>query len=474
MLSKIKNPFFLLSLSLCFFILRMAIPFALFAYLVLLILTYIVNYKEIIAFFKNCKWKEFKIFYPFLATVLCFFIAILLDRSHETIVFKEAINIPLIIALLLLFIVFVNLNNIKQFIAIFFKHYIVCIAIVSVLALIKFYLQLKGIHLELLVNHDKYPWGFSLSTDYNFYSVAIFIGFLILMYGNSKTENLKYKILDYLLFALVCVNVFYSGSRRGILILFSIIAIQFCISMYHLIVKKKSDAALIKTIIGLLVILMQVYFLYFASFPVRKISAKAIGVYATPYKKEVTAISFRYITLLDPKADYLKMYKDMWPKEDFGNVDKEESIKTPVYEKTTYGSRLERWNFGFSLYSNKYSLFQKLFGNGFNYLKQFAIKFNVILFNSYDYPHNPLIASLLYAGIIGFLSLLFYLGYSVYLIYSLKLYNFIILASYILISFFSLLSGNSYFSIPIYVAVTLIPFYIKYLYNNHTNIKSTN
>ena len=465
MLTRLKNPLSILAITLCFFILRMAIPFALFGFIIGLIISYVFSYKEIYYSLIKYKKTDFYIFIPFLATIVCFATAILFDKSHETIIYKELFNIPLIIALLILFITIVNKSNLNEFIEYFYKYYLYLIGCVSIIALIKFWFQLKGIYIPLLINHEKYPWGFSLSTDYNFYSVAIFIAFLFLLWGD-KFNKLKNKKIEYVLYILVCINIFYSGSRRGILILFSILIIQLLLSFYFYIKNKKKDSVLLKTIVGIIVILSQVYFLYFASFKERKITAKIIGVYALPYKKEITAISFRYITLIKPKADYKKMYVEMWPKEDIGTNEKEEVIKEPLFEKTTYGSRIERWKYAFYLFINKYTLTEKFFGKGFSYLKNFAYRFNVILFNSYDYPHNPIIASLLYAGIIGLVSILFYLTYSLYLIYQLKLYSSILLTSYFLISFFSLLSGNSYFSIPIYVAITLLPYYIKFLNSN--------
>jgi len=468
-----RKPFTFIAISLCFFILRMAIPFALFALIISITTTYLIFCKDIIHFFKTIKWKDLQVFLPFSLTILSFVLSLTFDQSKQLIIYKELANIPIIISLLFMFLALVDTKDkIKSFLIYFTKYYTILMGLICILALIKFWLMLKGIHLELLTNHDKYPWGFSLSTDYNFYAVAIFIGFVVLLWRKENLFPKKYRSIEYLFFMLICTNVFYSGSRRGIIILFSILILQFIVSLFQYLNKKKFDRVFLKCILGILVILFQIYFLYFASFPVRKYTGKAINVYALPYKKEITSIAFRYITLFDTKADYKKMFIDMWPREEADQVVKLEDTKEPIYEKTTYGSRLERWKYGIELYTKKYTVNQQIFGKGFSYLKRYAIRFRVILFNSYDYPHNPLIASLLYGGIIGFLLLASYLAFSLFLIYKLKIFDNVLLTSYFIISFFSLLSGNSYFSIPIYVAVTLIPFYLYYvnkLPKNNTN-----
>ncbi len=467
---SVKNPFPYVALCLCFFVLRMAIPFALIALVISILITYALFYKELFEFVKKTKWKDLGIFIPFSLTILSFIISLAFDRSNQSILYKELANIPIILSILLIFLALVDsTEKIKSFLSYFTKYYTILMGIICILALIKFWLMLKGIHLALLTNHDKYPWGFSLSTDYNFYAVAIFIGFVILLWRKENLFPEKYKLVEYLFFMLICTNVFYSGSRRGILILFSILILQFIASSFQYFKHKKIDKVFFKCILGILVILFQIYFLYFSSFPVRKFTGKAINVYAIPYKKEITAIAFRYITLFDTKADYKKMYIDMWPREKSDQVIKLEDTKEPIYEKTTYGSRLERWKYGIEIFTKKYNIGQQIFGKGFSYLRRYAIRFRVILFNSYDYPHNPLIASLLYGGIIGFLLLLTYLSYSLFLIFKLKMYDNVLITSYFIISFFSLLSGNSYFSIPIYVAITLIPFYYYYVTRSSKN-----
>jgi len=104
------------------------------------------------------------------------------------------------------------------------------------------------------------------------------------------------------------------------------------------------------------------------------------------------------------------------------------------------------------LWKNEYVGYQKIIGMGFEYLNRFGQRFNFkpILNRSYNYPHNPIISSFLYSGILG--------GgmYVIYIISSLFLYikkskqfgAFVYM--YIVILYFMMFSGNSHFSVPIF------------------------
>jgi hypothetical protein len=463
MLQQNERSLFFLALTFSVFILRMALPFTLYLLIFCLVATIFSSYKSILENIKAFSFRNYKLFIPFLLTIICFMLPVLLVGPNKNLVLKELMNVPLVMLIMYLFIVIVpNAAVLNKFITLFARLYCIIVLVVSCMAAIKFWLLLKGIQLGFLINHEKYPWGFSLSSDYNFYTVAIFLAFLLMLWYRFEIFPKKWNLLNYLGFALITCNIFYSGSRRGLMLLFVIIVFQ-CI--YSLIRFKKLKAfkeKIIMPLIGILVLVSQLYFLYFSSYEVREFSGKAIGVFGKPYKKEVTAIAFRYLTLINPEVVYKVMYRDMWPKKD-GDLSKAATPELP-YDKTTYGSRTERWKFGFAMFKNEYTWPQKLIGHGFYYLHRFAINFRVINYNPYDYPHSPIISALLYSGLIGVIILLVYFGFSFYYIFALKLFHPVFLIFYGLVGFFSMLSGNSYFSIPIFVLATLVPYYLAYLH----------
>lgn len=118
-------------------------------------------------------------------------------------------------------------------------------------------------------------------------------------------------------------------------------------------------------------------------------------------------------------------------------------------------SRLQRWKHGAHIFIREYSLKQKIFGNGFYYLSSYGKKFGEA---GLDYPHNPLIDTLLYSGIAGFFFYLWFLlaGLMIYIKYSRDYRYFFV--CYIVVSMFSLVSANTHFSIPVFTFLSIIPF----------------
>ena len=460
-----QRSIYLLAFTCSAFVLRMALPFTLYFLIASILLTVVYSFQNIVDTIHSFSLKRYQLFVPFIFTILFFIYPFAFTHPIEMVVVKELLNLVLIVTILFLVMSIIkDEKTVLNFISIFAKIYVSIVLFVSVLAAIKFWLILKGVQLNFLLHDEKYPYGTSLSFDYNFYTVAIYLAFLFMLWFRSDIFSKKWKVLNYIGFAAITTNIFYTGSRRGLIILSVLLAFQFIFSLLQLKQFALKKEKLIIPMIGVAVFVSQIYLLFFSSYEVRMYAGKAIGVYGKPYKKEVTAIAFRYLTLINPTADYKEMYHTMWPKaENEGN-----QISTPdlPYEKTTYGSRTERWKYGLSLFSNEYSWPQKMFGNGFQYLKKFAIRFKVIQFNPYDYPHSPFISALLYSGIIGLLVILIYFGFSAYYILINKIFHPVFLCFYGIVGFFSILSGNSYFSIPIFVALTLVPYFIAFLRMN--------
>ena len=82
----------------------------------------------------------------------------------------------------------------------------------------------------------------------------------------------------------------------------------------------------------------------------------------------------------------------------------------------------------------------------------------------YDWPHNPVISSFLYSGIIGGILFICFLIMVIanYIIY-LKRHLFFFI-SFIITFFFVFFSDTSLFNTPLFTLLCLIPFLTKYLY----------
>jgi len=127
-------------------------------------------------------------------------------------------------------------------------------------------------------------------------------------------------------------------------------------------------------------------------------------------------------------------------------------------------NRPGRWKMAGEIFGH-YTFAQKLMGNGLTWLPLYG----EVFYNHprhYDYPHNPLISTVLYSGVIGGLL------YLAYLIWSLALYvknrqrYGLFLMLFLLTGVFVSVSGNSHFSVPAFAFLTQLPFFFSYLDQN--------
>ena len=120
-------------------------------------------------------------------------------------------------------------------------------------------------------------------------------------------------------------------------------------------------------------------------------------------------------------------------------------------------SRTDRWRYALELWRTKYDTRQKLFGQGFKYLEWYGEKF----WNNsqrYDFPHNPIISSFLYSGIIGGVVYIIFLIMSLWLYWKKRQQLGIFFVMYLCCMFFCMFSGSSHFSFPLFAFLSFLPF----------------
>ncbi len=138
------------------------------------------------------------------------------------------------------------------------------------------------------------------------------------------------------------------------------------------------------------------------------------------------------------------------------------STRMEKKNETLSTTRLVRYKLGWEIYK-KYDLLHLLFGNAMNYLDTFGKFFysEIEPDRDYDYPHNPIISTFLYSGLVGGLIYIWFL-FQVFRMYYKHRKDLGVLIIVFLISFaFSFFSGNSHFSIPFFAILSFIPF-LKY------------
>ena len=119
--------------------------------------------------------------------------------------------------------------------------------------------------------------------------------------------------------------------------------------------------------------------------------------------------------------------------------------------------RTDRWRYALELWQTRYGTKQKIFGQGFKYLEWYGEKFLGDP-KLYDFPHNPIISSFLYSGIIGGAVYIIFLIMSLWLYWKKRLQFGIFFIMYLCCMFFCMFSGSSHFSFPLFAFLSFLPF----------------
>ena len=120
-------------------------------------------------------------------------------------------------------------------------------------------------------------------------------------------------------------------------------------------------------------------------------------------------------------------------------------------------SRTDRWRYALELWQTRYDTKQKIFGQGYKYLEWYGEKFYDNP-KRYDFPHNPIISSFLYSGIIGGIVYIIFLIMSLWLYWKRRKELGIFFIMYLCCMFFCMFSGSSHFSFPLFAFLSFMPF----------------
>lgn len=120
-------------------------------------------------------------------------------------------------------------------------------------------------------------------------------------------------------------------------------------------------------------------------------------------------------------------------------------------------SRTARLHYALELWQTRYNTQQKIFGQGFKYLEWYGERFwkNP---DRHDFPHNPIISSFLYSGIIGGVVYIIFLIMSLWLYWKKRQQLGIFFIMYLCSMFFCMFSGSSHFSFPLFAFLSFLPF----------------
>jgi len=240
-------------------------------------------------------------------------------------------------------------------------------AVIAVVGLYKFHLMMQGVDIDLFwVEGRPYPWGTSLVIDYNFFAFAMLIGALSSLFCLRRSSTVLGRVYYQLCFVLASIAMALSGSRRGWVtegLFFLSLTILTIWSGLKSFARFHRSFALskqgLKTFAALLIVLT-IGLCWQATYGQSAVIRDA-GV-----SDEVQTLHQRFLTLTDPDQ--------------------------------AFDERTERWTYTAEVLSQS-SLAQLVFGQGFDYLSRFASVFQTR--GGEDYPHNPILSTALYSGVIG-------------------------------------------------------------------------
>jgi hypothetical protein len=222
---KLKIETLFIVFTILFFILRLSLPSLLYPFLAtyLFICCYFtVYYRKMI--FLNIKSFLFNYYLIF---ILLFILVISFFTSHKfyLLVFKDIFNIIILLSLFyLLDLIISEIQQIKYIYSILKSFFLITAIIISIFG---FFTIFDVFSFEDLIfrNSTSYvPADNSITYDYNFAILPVFFGLIIILNSIPESNNNKKHLIYSFLFVLFSARIFFSGSRRG----FILLIVYFC------------------------------------------------------------------------------------------------------------------------------------------------------------------------------------------------------------------------------------------------------
>ncbi len=310
------NPLVLLSLCIILFILRMACPYVNYVFIPYLFLYSILIALHYFSFHRSL--NSLRLIFsqiPLIIITLFFIIGILLSVNYIFSIVKDLLSAFILIFLCISFSLFVkNLETFIRFSEIFRRQFIIFSAIVCITGLIKFYYQLRGYDFPFLHLLNQIE-GTSLNIDYNFYILFIIVGIISIFFElknvSKKFVFLNKTVLSILLF-IYSLNVLFSYSRRGFIILIILICVSVIIAIKTYNSNHEIFLFLSKYLVSVLIfIILFIGFTFILPIQIKKNTLKMLGISTSSYKYYSSIFLYRYSTIV-MKVDYHKIQQIVW------------------------------------------------------------------------------------------------------------------------------------------------------------------
>ena len=355
------NPLYFLSITILFCILRMVVPLANYIFipfLVLFIFFTISNFSKIDLL--QFIGKYIRLNYQVLVISLFVFFSIFSSSSISLFSLKELIYVILILFLSFSLFLYVDKSNcLYELSSIFCNQVILFSTTIGLIGIIKFILQIIGfeyISIKII--------GTSLVKDYNFYILFSFIGLVSLYFKKANFSKVNFTVI----FIILNINIIFSGSRRGLILL---IIFWFLLFVYGL--NLKFEIKQFRKRIYYLTAIITFFFIIFISFknfPQMITSNESFDLSLTsknPFRQTFTSIVSRYLTILNYSNTYYDLYSKLWLRNgtNYKKRDYERLVNNLVEKNLIYNGTFENGLLFWQPYGNatKHSIIKSPYGN---------------------------------------------------------------------------------------------------------------
>jgi len=314
-----KKEIFFISLMVIFLLCRAAIPFL--KYLFILFYTGFLVYSFIFSKDRIIKMLKEYILNFYLAIILVglFILCGILSDKLYVVVFKDSVNMIVLLSIFFILTIFISEK------AAFIRFYsslinltIISAVVISILNLFDLFNILTFNNYFPKIDFLRNSFADSLLTDYNFALLPIFFGlFSVIFYFNSSTSKSQ-KVLYNIILFIFLLQILFSGSRRGVILLFIICIILFFLTIASFIKRFNFLRNLASNSVFFLIefstiLLFSYLFVFHSSFQFKNTTLKLLGINnASIVKSNISSRMLRYVSTLNHQISLFDLNKLIW------------------------------------------------------------------------------------------------------------------------------------------------------------------
>ena len=254
-------------------------------------------------------------YFLLLILVLIIVLSVLLSNKLYLVIIKDTLNSIILLSVFYLISLFITTrDDLNTFI----KNLINLIIFFAVIISINEFCSLLNIYIEkrdsvIISNYEVLADSY-FELDNNFGILPVIFGMISLVYLLFKTDSLSKKIMFNFLLLFFAVAIFFSGSRRGVLILFSIIVLLTVIQLLSILSKNKYFKSAGSKFLSFFITLILFFsIIFFSSYSFKNKTIELLGSKNLALTKQnITFILFKYNSTINKKNTYLDIYNKIW------------------------------------------------------------------------------------------------------------------------------------------------------------------